>query len=230
MASARSPEPTAGARAAARPMSGGPTSAGPTSAGPTSAKIVVAGGFGVGKTTCVGAISEIPPVNTEAWMTAASEPVDHLDPGIDKATTTVAMDFGRLTIDQDLVLYLFGTPGQARFWPMWDDLSRGAIGALVVVDTRQLAASFAAVNYFELDSRLPFVVAVNLFDGVLRHPLDAVREALDLRPEVPLITLDARDGASVAQALLDVVEHAMTRVSPAGQIGRHQPALQPLGR
>ena len=118
----------------------------------TSAKIVVAGGFGVGKTTFVGSISEIPPVNTEAWMTAASEAVDRLDPGIDKTTTTVAMDFGRRTIAEDLVLYLFGTPGQARFWPMWDDLCRGAVGALVLVDTRRLDVSFAAVNYFEQDS------------------------------------------------------------------------------
>jgi signal recognition particle receptor subunit beta len=124
----------------------------------TSAKIVIAGGFGVGKTTCVRSISEITPINTEAWMTAASEPVDRLDPGIDKTTTTVAMDFGRLTIGSDLVLYLFGTPGQARFWPMWDDLSRGAVGALVLVDTRRLDTSFAAVNYFEQDSDLPFVV------------------------------------------------------------------------
>src|SRR4051794_9269172 len=158
----------------------------PNSTTLTSAKIVIAGGFGVGKTTCVGSISEITPINTEAWMTAASEPVDRLDPGIDKTTTTVAMDFGRLTIGHDLVLYLFGTPGQARFWPMWDDLCRGAVGALVLADTRRLDASFAAVNYFEQDSRLPFVVAVNLFDGVLTHPLDEVREALDLAPAVPL--------------------------------------------
>jgi uncharacterized protein len=185
----------------------------------TSAKIVVAGGFGVGKTTFVGSISEIPPVNTEAWMTAASEPVDRLDPGTDKITTTVAMDFGRRTIGEDLVLYLFGTPGQARFWPMWDDLCRGAVGALVLVDTRRLDASFAAVNYFEQDSDLPFVVCVNLFDGRLTHHLADVRRALALDPGVPMITCDAREPSSVAQALLTVVEHTMSRTgsAPVGQ-------------
>ncbi|MEV1288016.1 ATP/GTP-binding protein [Micromonospora sp. NPDC049679] len=181
----------------------------------TSAKIVIAGGFGVGKTTCVGAISEIPTINTEAWMTAASEPVDRLDPGTDKTTTTVAMDFGRLTISNDLVLYLFGTPGQARFWPMWDDLCRGAVGALVLADSRRLDESFAAVNYFEQDSDLPFVVCLNLFDGVLTHHLDDVREALALSPHVPLITCDARSPSSVAQALMAVITHTMERTASA---------------
>jgi signal recognition particle receptor subunit beta len=179
----------------------------------TSAKIVIAGGFGVGKTTCVRAISEIPTINTEAWMTAASEPVDRLDPGIDKTTTTVAMDFGRLTIAPDLVLYLFGTPGQARFWPIWDDLCRGASGALVLADTRRLDTSFAAVNYFEQDSDLPFVVCVNLFDGILTHDLQDVRQAFALSPTVPLITCDARDPSSVAKALMALVTHTMERTA-----------------
>ena len=180
-----------------------------------SAKIVIAGGFGVGKTTAVGATSEIPPVRTESWMTAASSTVDRLDPGTDKVTTTVAMDFGRITIDAELVLYLFGTPGQARFWAMWDDLCRGAVGALVLVDTRHLDMSFAAINYFEQDTDLPYVVCVNLFDGVLHHDLDAVRAALALQPGVPLITCDARDERSVVRALLAVVDHATARVSAA---------------
>ncbi|RKR87938.1 hypothetical protein BDK92_2241 [Micromonospora pisi] len=193
----------------------------------TSAKIVVAGGFGVGKTTFVGSISEIPPVNTEAWMTAASEPVDRLDPGIDKTTTTVAMDFGRRTVADDLVLYLFGTPGQARFWPMWDDLCRGAVGALVLVDTRRLDVSFAAVNYFEQDSNLPFVVCVNLFDGRLTHQLADVRRALALDPNVPVISCDARDTGSVARALLTVVEHTMRRTG--GRRPVHRPAVPVAG-
>jgi signal recognition particle receptor subunit beta len=174
-----------------------------------SAKIVVAGGFGVGKTTLVGSVSEIPPVNTEAWMTQASQRVDALDANSQKTTTTVAMDFGRITIDRDLILYLFGTPGQPRFWFLWDDLCRGAIGALVLVDTRNLEVSFPAVNYFENDSDLPFVVAVNLFDGKLWHDLDAVREALALKPEVPMITVDARQRRSSAQALMEVVTHTL---------------------
>jgi signal recognition particle receptor subunit beta len=180
----------------------------------TSAKIVVAGGFGVGKTTAVSAISEIPPIKTESWMTAATAQIDRLDPGIDKTTTTVAMDFGRITIDEALVLYLFGTPGQPRFWPMWDDLSRGAVGALVLVDTNHLDLSFPAVNYFEQDTDLPWVVCVNLFNGRLAHDLPAVREALTLPAHVPLISADIREARQVAYALVAVVDHARGRAMP----------------
>ena len=176
-----------------------------------SVKIVVAGGFGVGKTTLVGAVSEIEPLRTEALMTEASTPMDDLSMLPDKTTTTVAMDFGRITLAEDLVLYLFGTPGQNRFWFMWDDITRGAIGAVVLVDTRRLADCFGAVDYVE-QRGIPFLVALNAFDGVQLHDVDEVRDALQVAAEVPFVVTDARDRESVKDVLVRLVEHAMAVV------------------
>ena len=186
----------------------------PTSAArkAASTKIVIAGGFGVGKTTLVGSVSEIVPLRTEALVTNESEGVDDLAAVPTKATTTVAMDFGRLTLAEDLVLYLFGTPGQRRFWFMWDDLCRGAIGAIVLVDTARLEESFSPLDYFE-SKGLPFIVAVNQFDGTREYELDEVAAALALPPEVPIIRVDARDRESVKQALVRVTQYALLRLT-----------------
>src|SRR5215217_2626879 len=180
-----------------------------------STKIVVAGGFGVGKTTLVGSVSEIKPLRTEALVTNESEGIDDMDAVPAKHTTTVAMDFGRITLAEDLVLYLFGTPGQRRFWFMWDDLVRGAIGAIILVDVRRLADSFAAVDFFEA-RKLPFLIAINEFDGAPRHPAHAVRKALALRDDIPVITVDARDRHSTKAALITVTEYALDILSLHG--------------
>ncbi|WP_083864876.1 GTP-binding protein [Nocardia brevicatena] len=177
-----------------------------------SVKVLIAGGFGVGKTTMVSSISEIPPLRTEEMITEVSAGVDDLSGVESKTTTTVALDFGRITIDSELVLYLFGTPGQDRFWFLWDELSRGALGAVVLADTRKLGSSFAAIDYFERRG-LPFLVAVNCFDDAPRYTTDEVRDALDLDRTVPVRLCDARNRQSAKDVLLSLIEYLIDRVA-----------------
>jgi signal recognition particle receptor subunit beta len=177
---------------------------------PTAVKILIAGGFGVGKTTMVASVSEVPPLSTEEMITEASVGVDDMVGVEAKKTTTVALDFGRITINPQLILYLFGTPGQGRFWFMWDELAHGSIGAVVLADTRRLDASFPAIDFFER-REVPFIVAVNRFDDAHDYDIQVMRDALDLDVGVPLVVCDARKHESVKQVLVVLLEHALQR-------------------
>jgi signal recognition particle receptor subunit beta len=179
-----------------------------------SVKILVVGAFGVGKTTLIGSVSEIAPLRTEETMTTASVGVDSLAGLDDKATTTVAMDFGRITVNPEVVLYLFGTPGQRRFWDLWEGLAEGAVGALVLVDTRRLEDSFEVFDQLETRTGMPFAVAVNEFPGSPRYDRERLREALDLLPDTPIVQCDARHKDSSAHALITLVEHALHFPAP----------------
>lgn len=192
----------------------------PGAALPHAVKIIIAGGFGAGKTTMVGAVSEISPLRTEEVLTEAGLGVDDLDGVEAKRSTTVALDFGRISIGSDLIVYLFGTPGQGRFWFLWDELALGALGSVVLADTRRLASCFPAVDFFERRG-VPFVIAVNRFDDSTHYADEEVREALDIGAGVPVVQTDARDREAGKEALRTLVQHIIDHrpLAPAGQKG-----------
>ncbi|MFE3169039.1 ATP/GTP-binding protein [Streptomyces sp. NPDC059224] len=182
----------------------------PGTGGTRSVKVMIAGGFGTGKTTMVGSVSDIRPLTTEETLTRASAGVDPLVGVADKAETTVSLDFGKISLNESLVLYLFGTPGQERFWFLWNGLFKGALGAVVLVDTRRLSSSFRAIEEMERQD-VPFVVALNMFPDSREHPVEEIRDALDVAPHIPVVAFDARDRASSRDVLVALVEHLRDR-------------------